>query len=119
MRAMCTASRCRRSGQQYSTLRAVAVPAEAADVAASEAEGPTALYQSTGVRLPPLWKLALIGRLQRLSGCWLHCFASSPVMGNCCAFLSQLANTHAGSAACLQVRKAVLLARLTDALQGW
>lgn len=40
----------RRSGRQYSTLRVVAVPAEAADVAASEAEGPTALYQSSGVR---------------------------------------------------------------------
>ena len=49
-RIMLTLPLCCRSGKQYSTLRAVAVPAEAADVAASEAEGPTALYQSSGVR---------------------------------------------------------------------
>lgn len=46
----CIAASYSRSGRQYSTLRAVALPAEAADVATSEAEGPTTLYQSTGVR---------------------------------------------------------------------
>jgi Ca-activated chloride channel family protein len=104
-----------RSGKQYSTLRAVAVPAGVADVASSDAEGPTTLYQSTGVRLH---SGLLLSYLQpeddAVSRAALHVWRRPP------ATQLPLRLTCTAPLPCpLQVRKAVLLARLTDALQGW
>lgn len=71
-----------RSGRQYSTLRAVEVPPEAGDVAGSEAEGPTAFYQSSGVgvgccRVPLCLELTGQRNGRRLSG--IAALMQSPV----------------------------------------